>query len=119
MASKIYWLRDVLECHECGGRIKPSHGSKRKDGSFPRYYICYWRQASEKELKLHERERCVLPSIKADELEELIWYHLIMKLSLGTRRRKTDIESIYDPKRYDNQIEDLTTKEQADPDIFV
>ena len=29
-----YWLRDLLVCGNCGGRIAPRHGAKKKDGNF-------------------------------------------------------------------------------------
>jgi len=109
-AAKSYWLRDLLECGECGGRIKPRHGSKRKDGSFPRYYSCYWRQASKRDLKTHEKTRCDLPFIKADDLEDRIWYQIFSQLSMAGRGKKTDIEKVFDLKLYDKQIDDLKVK---------
>lgn len=38
--QRLYWLRDLLVCGECGGIVKPHHGATRKDKSFPRYYTC-------------------------------------------------------------------------------
>jgi chromosome segregation ATPase len=52
----------------------------------------------------------VLPFIKAEKLQNLIWYQLFAKLSLRTRRKKSDIEKVVDLKRYDRQIKELERK---------
>ncbi len=68
--AESYWLRDMLQCGECGGTIKPVHSSPRNDGGYRRYYACYWRKEWEKLVKAYGRTKCQLPFIKADELEE-------------------------------------------------
>jgi len=52
----------------------------------------------------------VLPFIKVQELQNLIWYQLFAKLSIRTRRKKSDIEKLVDFKRYDRQIKELERK---------
>jgi DNA invertase Pin-like site-specific DNA recombinase len=112
-ASRDYWLRDLLVCGECGAVIKPSHGSYRKDGTFPRYYTCYWSQASEKELRMHKKaRRCRIPYIKAEELEEAVWFDVIKHLSFGGfeilgEYYTSKLEKLIDPVRYDRQIAEL------------
>jgi len=70
--AREYFLRDVLICGECGAVIKPRHGNRRKDGTKPRYYSCFWRGTSEKQLRVHHMTRCHLPYINAEELERYI-----------------------------------------------
>jgi len=71
--QKLYWLRDLLVCGECGGKVKPHHGVKRKDGHFPRYYTCYWSMMNPKTLRLANKQRCGLPNIRAERLESEVW----------------------------------------------
>jgi len=112
-AARDYWLRDILVCGECGAVIKPSHGSYRKDGTFPRYYTCYWSQASEKELRMHRKaRRCGMAYIKAEELEEMVWHDIIKYISIGGFDSKWEyypskIEELIDSARYDRQIAEL------------
>ena len=101
-----YWLRDVLICGECGGKIKPHHGSKRKDGTFARYYSCYWADASPQTLKLsNKKEKCRLPLIKADELEKLIWRGLMRPFAAGLNA--DSLKPLFDPIHYEEKIKDI------------
>jgi site-specific DNA recombinase len=115
-----YWLRDILQCGMCAGRIKPKHGQKRKDGSRLRYYRCYWSGTSEKELRNNGRKRCSLPYIKAEELESYVWNELVTRMfvfedlktsmeSLGKvgKKRKSWFDELADPDRYDREISKL------------
>jgi len=110
--SKPYWLRDLLICGHCGGAIKPHHGSKRKDGSFPRYYSCYWSTASPQTLTLHNREKkCCQPTLPAEPLEETIWMSIIMHLN-GDRLKNisslNEGETIEDRKdNLKNQLKEI------------
>ena len=81
------WLRDVLICGECGGRVKPHRGSKRKDGTYPEYYACYWSATSAKKRALEGRGKCRLPHIKAHELEDIIWDRLMRNLNLTGNKK--------------------------------
>lgn len=101
--TEDYWLKDILECGYCGGRLKPHHGARRKDGSFPRYYGCYWAFVNPKNLSLSNKNKCSLPLIKAEELELLVWMDMIMPLSF----KPDKISSLIDPKRYDVEIRTL------------
>jgi hypothetical protein len=99
--SNSHWLRDMLYCAECGGRIKARYGSKRKDGSMPAYYCCFWSQTSSKDLIEHDRKKCSLPHIQSDILEERIWTQIGFHLTV---RRDKYLDSYYDPKKYDSLI---------------
>jgi site-specific DNA recombinase len=72
-SSEPYFLRDMLRCASCGGKISHHHGAKRKDGSYKRYYSCYWSTAAPKTLLNHGKKKCLLPQIDAELIEELIW----------------------------------------------
>ena len=108
--SEDYWLRDILECGECGAKIKPHHGNKRKDGSLSRYYACYWSQTSKKGLDSNNKKRCSLPHIKAEQLEELIWSKMIESFSsIGMKRKPKPsyFESLYDTQQLNDQLNQL------------
>ena len=106
--SNDYWLRDILKCGECGGVVKPHHGSKRKDGTFPRYYSCYWSFCAPKVLKTCNREKCHLPLIKAEDLEKKIWVRVMMHLSI--QRGERSLSKLIDPKRYDKKLNLMKNK---------
>jgi site-specific DNA recombinase len=112
-STKQYWLRDILECDACGGRIRHRQdGRIRKDGTINRYYGCYWRAASKKELAHSQRKKCELPFINADDLESEIWHELIGKLTfggfdIGSKRAKALLEELFHPDRKASELKDL------------
>lgn len=77
-SSEPYFLRDMLRCASCGGKISHHHGAKRKDGSYKRYYSCYWSTAAPKTLLNRGKEKCLLPQIDAERIEEYIWNDIQM-----------------------------------------
>ncbi len=110
--SEGYWLRDILICGECGGKIKPHHGYKRKDGSISRYYACYWSSTSQRNLEIHGKKRCELPHINANDLEGHIWSTMIESFSsIGIKRqpKPSKFESLYSTEQLDEQIKQLKT----------
>lgn len=105
--NKPYWLRDMLECGLCGGKIVPHHGAKRKDGTFPRYYNCYWAGAGPGDLAHKEREKCRSPLIKARRLEAVVWADLTNHL-IWDRQKK--LPPLIDPEKYEKQIKKLKAR---------
>ena len=104
-----YWLRDLLECGHCGGVIKPHHGSKRKDGTFPRYYGCYWSAASPQALALSDRkEKCRLPLLKAQSLENAVWQGLTKPFVFEIKKEK--LAKLIDPVKYEIDIKIIDEK---------
>jgi len=90
--TKDFYLRDVLVCGRCGGRVKPRVGTIRKNGSAPRYYVCYWAGTSEKNIKVAGREKkCSLPYIKAKSIESTIWSDIVMKLHFNPETAFKDL----------------------------
>lgn len=112
--SEEYFLRDALMCGECGGAIKPRHGNKRKDRSRPRYYSCYWRGTSKRELELKGRKRCALPYTDADEIEGDVWYNLVSYLTMQKLQKMKDGTSpyheLFDPQKYEDKIQSLSNQ---------
>ncbi len=105
--SKDYWLRDVVYCGRCAGKMHPHMGRTRKDGTFPRYYCCYWASTSAKSLVAAQRERCSLPYIPADILEKEVWDQLLDLLRYPFQRRR-HIDPLLDSyKQYEDQIQKL------------
>ena len=106
------WLRDNLACGFCGSKMMFKKGSKRKDGSAPRYYTCYWARATKKQLAQHNKDkRCTMPSIPAKQLEAEIWRWMsdVISLRRGNReflkqRRDNALESLLDLKSIEKQI---------------
>lgn len=68
-----FFLRNVLICDRCGARMNARIGSKRKDGSINRYYVCYFAGTSKKNIECGHDEKCDLPFINAEYLERTIW----------------------------------------------
>jgi hypothetical protein len=101
--TKLSWLRDSLKCGICGAKVKPKIGKPtKKDGTKPRYYVCYWRGTSEKELKLEGRERCPLPRIKAEKLEKRVWWDLIEPMSMALNPQ--GLKRLIDVDVYEKQL---------------
>jgi site-specific DNA recombinase len=103
--TELCWLRDSLKCGICGGVVKPRSGNIRKDGTRPRYYVCYWRRASEKELKLAGKDRCLLPWVDAEKLERRVWMELVnfMQVALNPQCLKP----LIDVDHYKNRLENI------------
>jgi site-specific DNA recombinase len=78
-----YWLRDNMTCHHCGGKLIAKRGSTRKDGTYPRYYACYWGNTSQKDLKSANRKKCKSTFIQANNLEDHVWQVLSFTLVGG------------------------------------
>lgn len=97
-------LRNVLVCGRCGSRMNSHMGSKRKDGSFLRYYCCYYSGTSKKSLECG-RQKCTLPHIKAERLENEIWVQVLMMFSLNPKKV---LKNLYDPIKFQREIDNLT-----------
>lgn len=111
--QRLYWLRDLLVCGECGGAVKPHHGAVRKDGSFPRYYSCYWSMMNPKTLKLAKKQQCHLPNIRAERLESEVWTAIMRPYLFGSGTFKggtwipSKLGEALDVSRYDKVIKEM------------
>ncbi len=111
IAAKDYWLRDILMCGECGGVIKPRHGSYRKDGTFPRYYTCYWGQAKNKDFKIHNKNRCTMPLLIADKIEDWVFENIMFRLSFdAVMDNDNNLIDLLNPEKYDKLISEQEIK---------
>jgi site-specific DNA recombinase len=95
-----YWLRDMLVCGECGGRIKPDYSSIGN-------YRCFWRSAGPKKRQANGKAKCALPRLKKQEIEDLAWTQLIVYLSLGN---PSYFQSIANSDNYERRIAELETQ---------
>lgn len=110
---EAYWLRDLVECGECGGRVQPHHGAKRKDGSYPRYYSCFWSGQSPAKLKLEGRKgKCPLPLIRAKELEAAVWNNVVNKLALAGNRPKR-LKQLLEGEQYGKRLKQAEAKRDS------
>lgn len=104
--AEAFWLRDILVCGECGGRIRPRKGANRKcDGQPGRYYSCYWSRCGDEHLTLARKERCHLPLLKADDLEGVVWFKVLTRLTFW--RNKNQLRALLSPDRWEKQIASL------------
>jgi site-specific DNA recombinase len=103
--AKNYWLRDSLVCGECEASVKPRSGRKNKAGVRDRYYACYYKGTSKKNLELAGRKRCQTNYIKAHQIETMIWIALVRPMHLVLNPEK--IVPMFEEKRYDKKREYL------------
>jgi site-specific DNA recombinase len=105
-STSNFWLRDVLHCGHCGARMGARTARERKDGISLRYYSCYWSGAGRKTLEANSKERCHLPYVHADTLEEAVWSRLLSKLRLPFYRRE-NIDRLAASNQYEARIKTL------------
>jgi site-specific DNA recombinase len=117
--AEPYWLRDLLQCGECGGAVKPRHSSPRKDGGFQRYYSCYWAKISNNHAKAANREKCKSPFIKADELEEQIEAQVIHDLGFDVLMgNRENLLKVLSPESHEQRKAELSVNlQQVQSDI--
>jgi site-specific DNA recombinase len=99
-----YFLRNVLICNRCGGRMTYKVGTQRKDGHINRYYICYWSGTSKKNREGHRDHKCTLPHIKAEIIEHAVWADILVMFALNPKKAFRDI---FNPTKYQEKIDDL------------
>jgi len=118
--NSVFFLRDILRCARCGASVKPRLGSMRKDGTAPRYYVCYWAGTSQKNIEAESgRKKCTLPFLKADMAETAVWNELKRILAhhpeademkcntLSPDNRKILLEDVLEGKIYVDYREDF------------
>lgn len=99
--NSVFFLRDVLKCARCGASVRPRLGSFRKDGTAPRYYVCYWAGTSRKNIEAESgRKKCSMPFLKADMVEAAVWNEVkrILTCSLEEDETKFNVLSPDDRK---------------------
>ena len=64
----------LVYCGECGGKTVKNYkvDERGKERVFRLYYTCHWKRAGDKELELVGRERCILRSVDADWVDNLV-----------------------------------------------
>ncbi|MBU4603802.1 MAG: hypothetical protein KKH66_02740, partial [Proteobacteria bacterium] len=81
---------------------------------YPEYYACYWNATSTKKRALEGREKCRLPHVKAQELEDLVWWRLMVMLNIHGPRSESTLEKIlFDGSGLDKTLAELEDKRRA------
>jgi len=102
-----FFLRGILRCARCGASVKPRRGSFRKDGTAPRYYVCYWAGTSKKNIKAESsRKKCSLPFLKAGMAETAVWNEAKKILARNPEMDKAQFDSL-SPGDRKRLIEDM------------
>ena len=97
-----FFLRGILQCGRCGAPVKPRVGSRRKDGSAPRYYACYWAGTSRKNIEAEpNRTKCRLPFLKARVVENAVWSEIITVFSTDS---EITLNKLFDPEKHESKI---------------
>jgi len=88
-------------------RVNPRVGGARKDGTAPRYYVCYWAGTSKKNLIASgHNNKCSLPYIIVKHIENAVWSDILMGFSFVS---KQIIEQLFNTKNHKvkmNQLKD-------------
>jgi site-specific DNA recombinase len=71
-----FFLRSVLVCDRCGSKMNARMGSYKKNGTFLRYYVCYYAGTSKKSIE-SGKQKCNLPYIKAEVIEKAVWANIM------------------------------------------
>ena len=99
------FLRDILICRRCGGRVKPRVGNVRKDGTELYYYACYWARTSKKNLIASGRKKkCSLPYIKVKHIENAVWSDILMRFTFNTNKI---LEQLFNPTNHKVKMNQL------------
>ncbi|MFO7923975.1 MAG: recombinase family protein [Bacteroidales bacterium] len=104
LKTSDFILRDVLYCGECGARIRPRLGSKRKDGSQYKYYVCFWAVSSKRKLAITGKEKCCTSNYPANKLEGAIWGEILMRFSWNPKKVMSDL---LNPEQHGERIKEL------------
>jgi len=96
-----FFLRNVVVCARCGSKMNARIGSMRKDGTFPRYYVCYYAGTSKKSIE-SGREKCDLPYIKAQAVENAVFADIVVMFALNPKKAFNDM---FDPIKYQEKID--------------
>jgi len=59
----------------------PRKGQTKKNGTYLKYYACYWGSCTNQELRIHNREKCIKTHLKANDLEQYVWDSLTFYLT--------------------------------------
>jgi len=85
--TSSFFLRSVLRCGRCGSKMNVRMGSFKKDGTFLRYYVCYYSGTSKRSIE-SGKSKCNLPYIKADVIEKLVWSHIMTHFLMDDPKKK-------------------------------
>ena len=100
-------------CGECGGRIRKIIINDKRVDKMYLNYACHWRISGTTARKLYDRKQCILKSVNADEVDELVFTRVMEFLvkpqpdkwvkDEDTDKIKEDIAELYQQQ---SQIQD-------------
>src|SRR5208283_4579416 len=102
--ANTFLLHGLLKCGVCENTIvayRANNTHKHK-----RYYKCRWNKAGAKEREINGVERCILPMIPAEALEDWVWTCLTAKL----RGHDKNYAPLFENNRFETQITTQETK---------
>jgi DNA invertase Pin-like site-specific DNA recombinase len=106
--TKKFFLRDNLVCGRCGSKMNKRFGSTRVDGSYLRYYFCYYSGPEKRALETH-RKKCTLPNIPAELLEKRIWNKVLSNFLIV--QPKDFFKNLFDPEKIKQEINEAISAE--------
>lgn len=79
-----FMAENILYCGLCGKKMT-KWIYRAKNGEVVFYYRCYWHKATNKELKVINKERCKLKPIKSDKIDEDIFFNVTEMITNPTK----------------------------------
>ena len=106
--SGTFPFTGLIKCPQCGSFMTSMYGSKRKDGSKPRYYVCGAYHNSGISV-------CSPNTIRADALEDAVWERLVSAMTTDeTLRQLSDMINAHicrhNNREPDDEIQRLTNR---------
>jgi site-specific DNA recombinase len=108
-----FFLRDVLVCERCGAKLSAKLGKVRKDGTSERYYYCYWSHSESRSMQ-DGRHKCSLPVLKAEDLEQSIWYDIVGMFAIDRKKVFKNVFNAYKQRERISEIEHSLLLLEAD-----
>jgi len=102
--TDLFFLRNVLKCGVCGGKLQARIGNRRKDGTAPRYYVCYWAGTSRKSIESGRKNKCQLPFIPADYVERQVWNKIMLLFTLNPTQ---SFGKVLETESYEDKIQSI------------
>jgi site-specific DNA recombinase len=102
--KETFLLHGLLKCGVCGAAIVPYRSVPTGPGKVRlQYYKCRWHHASNKEREIMRKERCDLPTLPAEPLED--WVYNVRLLGKLGANKETVYEPLIDQEQWNEKIQ--------------